>query len=213
MIKRSTWITLIILVLLVAGYLIIRSRGSTNEVNSAPTATAISYLITPEDGTLQSLRISDLQSHTTKLQRDTQGTWIITQPEVANADISKAGAIESQVQALRIVTVVENALNPQDVGLDSPKYTIELTFSGGNHHLIEVGAATPINNGYYVRFDSGTVYVVAEDGIDSLANLITTPPYEPTSTPSSTMEISPTSTLDTETPSETSTLAPVSPTP
>ncbi len=75
------------------------------------------------------------------------------------------------------------------MGLDKPAYTIQVTIIGGAQHIIEVGNQTPTGSGYYVRFDEGAISVISKDGIDSLANLISTPPYPATSTPDQTLTL------------------------
>ncbi len=214
MIRRSTWVMLVVLVLVIAGYFIFRARSSATPTGQTPTVTANSFLITQADGTLQALHLSDQAGHATQMQRDTSGNWVITLPQPGNADPSMAGAFESQVEALRIVSILTNELNPQDAGLSVPTYTIRLTFNGNIQHVLEVGTLTPSSSGYYVRFDSGTIYVIAKDGIDSLANLITSPPYAPTETPTLTIIPTGSTTPETTTPTlETGTPLPVTSTP
>jgi hypothetical protein len=183
MIKRSTWIMLVVFALVIAVYFIIRSRPSASATELTPTPIGSNFLITLADGTLQSLRINDKENHITQMQRDTSGAWIITQPTPGNADQSLAGAALTQIDALRIITILDNQLILKDAGLDIPSYTIELIFANGKQHLLEVGSRTPTNSGYYVRFDSGKIYVISQDGIDALVNLITAPPYPATETP------------------------------
>ncbi len=59
-----------------------------------------------------------------------------------------------------------------------------MTFVSGVSHKIEVGNLTPTSSGYYVRFDGGKIYVIEQSGIDALLNLLTTPPFPATATPS-----------------------------
>jgi len=207
MIKRSTWLMLVLFGLVIAGYFFFRGRIST--IFSVPTPTAINYnyLIIQADGTLENLRIYDNNYHTTQLQRDTSGTWFISQPKTGQADQSLAGAAETQVGALKVLTTLNSQLNLKDIGLDFPSYTMKLAFSSGKQHIIEVGISTPTGSGYYVRFDEGSIYVISKDGIDALVNLVTSPPYLATETPIPTLE----STV-TYTPA-TSTAVPVTPTP
>jgi hypothetical protein len=207
MIKRSTWLMLVLFGLVIAGYFLFRGRIST--IFSVPTPTAINYnyLITQTDGTLENLRIYDNNYHATQMQRDTSGTWFISQPKTGPADQSLAGAAETQVGALKVLTTLNSQLNLKDIGLDFPSYTMKLAFSSGKQHIIEVGISTPTGSGYYVRFDEGSIYVISKDGIDALVNLVTSPPYPATETPIPTLE----STV-TYTPA-TSTAVPVTPTP
>src|SRR5258706_553103 len=44
--------------------------------------------------------------------------------------------------------------------------------------------ATPTNSGYYVRLDNGKIRIAGLSGIDALTNLIVSPPYLNTPTPS-----------------------------
>ena len=69
------------------------------------------------------------------------------------------------------------------LGLAVPAYTIDLGFVNGTTHKIEVGVLTPTSSGYYVRFDGGKIYVIEKSGIDSLVNLLTSPPFPATATP------------------------------
>src|SRR5450759_4518972 len=196
MIKRPTWILLIILALVLVVYFVINNQTSTTSASTTPTAGVNTFLITPSDGTLQVLRIIDAQDHIFQMQRDTSGTWVVTLPTPGTADQSLAGAAETQVGALRIVTTLDNQLNLGDAGLDSPAYTIELTFVSGLKHVIQIGTLTPTNSGYYVRYDTGSLYVVSPSGIDALLNLLTAPPFPPTGTPLPTIEVTATPTLE-----------------
>ena len=200
MIKRPTWILLVILVLVIVAYFVIKSRLSATSTQPTPIALGNNFLITQADGTLQSLRIYDKQNRIVQMQRDTSGTWILTLPTPGAADQSLAGAAETQIGALRIVTTLDNQLNLIDAGLDSPSYTLELTFVSGLQHVIQVGTLTPTNSGYYVRDDAGNLYVVSQPGIDALLKLLTAPPFASTGTPAPTIEETATPTLELATP-------------
>ena len=188
MIKRSTWIMLLVLCLAVGAYFLVRAKKSTKQTDITPTPTGIGYLITPADGTLQTLRINDAQKHITEMERDTSGNWVISLPLPGPADLSAAGAAETQIGALRIVSQLDNQLNLKDAGLDVPVYTLTLTFRGGTQHVIEIGNLTPTTSGYYVRFDKQYNYVIGQDGIDALTKLISSPPYAATETPPATFD-------------------------
>jgi hypothetical protein len=202
MIKRPTWILLIILALVLVVYFVIKNQTSTTAASTTPTTGVNTFLITPSDGTLQVLRITDAQDHIFQMQRDTSGTWVVTLPSPGTADQGLAGAAETQVGALRIVTTLDSSLNLADSGLSTPVDTIELTFVNNLKHVIQVGNLTPSGNGYYVRFDAGNLYVVSQAGIDALLILLTAPPFPATETPVP-------SNQETVTP----TLVPVTPTP
>jgi hypothetical protein len=203
MIKRPTLILLVILILVVVAYIVLKNRTGLTASQSTPTTAGNTYLISQTDGTLQVLRISDSQNHTFQMQRDTSGTWVITQPSTGSADQALASAAETQVGALRVVTTLDNQLSLSDVGLDIPSYTLEFTFTGNLKHVIQVGVLTPTSSGYYVRFDGGNLYVISQSGIDSLLKLLTAPPFPATETPFPTNEATITQTLELVTPQPT----------
>jgi hypothetical protein len=200
MIKRPTWILLVILALVIVAYFMIKSHTAATSTEPTPTALGNNFLITQADGKLQRLHIFDNQNRIFQMQRDTSATWIITFPTPGAADQSLAEAAATQVGALRIVTTLDNQLNLGDAGLDSPLYTIELTFSSGIQHVIQIGTLTPTNSGYYVRYDAGNLYVISQSGIDALLNLLTTPPFPATATPVPTVAETATPTLEVATP-------------
>jgi hypothetical protein len=212
MVKRPTWILLIILALAIGAYFLIKNRPLKSS-QSTPTATGNTYLVTKADGTLQSLRIDDNQGNVVQLQRDPSKVWVLAAPTPGEADQALAGAAETQVGALRIVTTLETIPDLSVVKLDSPAYTIVLMFDSGIQHKLEVGDLTPTGSGYYVRYDNGKVYVISQSGIDSLLNLLKAPPYPATPTPAVTDTPSLTPTLEVVPPTETSTSGTVSPTP
>jgi len=196
MIKRPTWILLVILMLVIVAYFVVKNRASATSTEPTRVGLGNDYLITQADGILQSLRISDNQTRIVQLQRDFNGRWILTLPAPGAADQSLAGAAETQIAALRIVTTLDDQLNLEEAGLDFPSYTIELTFVSGLTHVIEVGALTPTKSGYYISFDAGSLYIVSQSGIDALENLLTAPPFAPTETPSPSIEEMVTPTLE-----------------
>ena len=200
MIKRPTWILLILLALVMIAYFAIKRLTSVTSTESTPTPLGNNFMVTQADGKLENLRINDKQNHIVQLQRDNSGTWVVTLPIPGTADQALAEAAETQVDALRIVTTLDNTLNLVEAGLDSPAYTIELTFVSGIKHVIQVGILTPIKSGYYVRYDRGNVYVVSQSGIDALLNLLTSPPFPATETPVPTFEATTTLTLEVATP-------------
>jgi hypothetical protein len=187
MVKRPTWILLAVLALVVGVYYILQNHPL-KKVEPTPTTTGDDLLISQADGALQSLRIYDKKGNNFQMQRDLSKSWVITAPQSGVADQGLAGAAETQVGALRIVTALETSPEPSVVGLDNPNSTLELRFTNGKSHKIEVGNVSPTGSGYYVRYDGGKVYVISQSGIDALLNLLTAPPYPATPTPSMTPE-------------------------
>jgi hypothetical protein len=182
MIKRSTLFMLVIFIITFAVYLLLRSRISTTSIVATPTPTINELLITPADGKLETLRIVDNDHHETQIQRGITGLWEISLPRLGTVDQSLAAAAETQVGALKVVSRLNTSPELKDIGLDLASYTLTLIFTGGKQHILEIGASTPTRSGYYVRVDGGSIFIISQDGINALVNLITSPPYAPTET-------------------------------
>jgi hypothetical protein len=183
MIKRPTWILLVLLALFLVAYFLLDNRRNSSATGSTPTALKDNYLFSTVDGTLKSLKIIDKDKHFFQMQRDSTGTWMITLPTNGAADQGLASAAETQVGALRILTTLDDRFNLTDTGLDFPSYTVELTFRNNFKHVIEVGNLTPIGNGYYVRLDGKEIHVISQAGIEALVSMIYSPPFPATETP------------------------------
>jgi hypothetical protein len=182
MIRKPTWILLILLALTIGAFFFFKDRP---KGSGKPTETTqpITYLITDADGTLQSLQMTDPEGNKVRMQRDMSSKWIMTSPRTAEADQSQAGAAQIQIGALRIVAKLETPPDPNATQLANPVAIIETSFSTGKQHTLEVGGLTPTSNGYYVKFDGGKVYVVSQSAIEALLNFLKTPPYPATPTP------------------------------
>ena len=182
MIKRPTWIVLILLVLALGGYFFLRSHPQKSGTPT-PTAAGSTFLLPANGPKLRSIRINDQQNNVSLIERDSSGNWNVILPTRAPADQGAAEAAETQVGALSIVTKLATTPAQTAMGLDTPADVIKLVYQDGTQHTIEVGSKTPTGSGYYVRFDGKSLYVISMDGIDPLLQMLSSPPYVPTATP------------------------------
>ncbi len=189
MVKKPTIFLLLILGLIIVAYLLINRQASLSKEEITPTVQGNDLLITEEEGSLQSIHISSSNDQYFQMQRDTSGAWIITLPSTGIADQSLAGAAETQVGALRIISRIENQNNLKDFGLAEPADTLEFAFSSGAQRVFRVGSLTPTNSGYYLLDDKENLLVVSRSGIDALLRLLVSPPFLPTETSVPTVEV------------------------
>jgi hypothetical protein len=188
MVKRPTLILLLILGLIIIAYVLLNRQASLTKQDTTPTEQGSDLLISAEEGLLQSVHISSSNGQSFQMQRDTSGAWIITLPSAGIADQSLAGAAETQVGALRIISRIENHNNLKDYGLSEPSETLEFTYSSGRQRVFRVGSLTPTNSGYYLLDDKENLLVVSKAGIDAMLNLLISPPFPPTETSIPTIE-------------------------
>lgn len=195
--KRTTWILLALLVVVLGVYFLLKYIPvKSNAVN--PTPTNPIYLLSAADGILVSLEVEDDQKNIVQVERESAGVWYLTKPVRAAADQGKVGAAETQVGTLRIAASFVTPPDLAAAGLLNPVYIIRLGYASGTIHTLAVGGLAPTGRGYYVRFDQGSVYILNQAGIDALVRLAASPPFEPTAT--LTLELTSTTPPEAETP-------------
>ncbi len=206
MIRRSTWIVVVLALALVAFAFYWNQRKAQQAASVTPTAVAgASGASTPlfgsAEGTPTDIKIQDSTGKSVEIARNDSGVWVLKAPTDAPADQGSAEAAATQLAALRVISSVQLGLDV--VGLDKPSYTIIVT-SGGKKHTLAVGAETPIQDGYYTSLDGGPIRIVDKQGLDALFPMLSQPPYAATLTPAVTpTEPAPTVTMTpgvTETP-------------
>ncbi len=210
MIRRNTWILLVLLVALVGVSYYLSNQKAKQAAAATPTA-GPSSLFGAAEGNPTDIKIENTLGNSVEIARDATGTWVVKAPTAAPANQGDAEAAATQVGALRVLAGVQLGLDV--VGLDKPADTITITFSGGKSHKLEVGSVTPIQDGYYVQLDGEKPQIVDKPGLDALLGLLTTPPYLATLTPVA--SDTPTAIPETPTPEVTSTptAAPITATP
>lgn len=185
--RRSTLVILLLFVITVGAYFYLKNRTQLEEsadsaVTLEPTV-EVSYLFTAEDGVPAGIRLEAQTGEVVELARNAENAWEIIEPSAAAADQGSAEAAASQITTIRISDRVPN-LNPREVGLELPSYTLMVRFKQDVERIAEIGVVTPTESGYYVRIDDEIV-IVNRSGIDALIGLLTNPPYAETLTPTS----------------------------
>jgi hypothetical protein len=202
MIRTSTVVYIILLLVLVGAYFYLKNRDQTTETEATaePSAEVTqAYLFPAEDGTPTSIRIEAKTGGTVEVARDADNAWALNEPVEAKADQAAAEAAASQVTTMRILDTVPD-VDPKIVGLEEPEYVLTIKFTSGGERTVEVGVITPTESGYYVRDEEGEVVIVSRDAIEPLIGLLDNPPYLETPTPdTATLEAS-TPPMETATP-------------
>lgn len=193
LIPVGTWIVLIVFAFIVFAAIYIKRDNEQKAAEATPTAES-AYVI-PPNGTVTGIEVQPKGGDAVKIERNDKNVWALTLPSKTEADQGLSEAAASQVTALKVDTELEKGKDPSIFGLSDPAYVITITFEGGKTSTLEIGDITPSQNGYYVRLDKGSMFVVGKSGIDALTNLVTAPPY--LNTPTATATETP---LPTETP-------------
>jgi hypothetical protein len=201
-VRTGTWVTLLVLVAVIAGALLI-NRNSEATAEAEITPTEAETFVFDSGALVTSIEVRSLTADPVKIERNAENAWVLSQPDEAEADPALAEAAATQISALKIVSEIEG--DASIFGFDEPTYTINIEFDNGEKHSLEVGDSTPTNSGYYVRLDETKMLILSLSSIDALTTLAAFPPYLftptppatatpllPTETPASTPEASPT---------------------
>jgi hypothetical protein len=193
MVRRSTWILLIIFALLV-GFAWLFQRYQANKADNVATITPTTapvklYSLTITE--VNNINITDSAGNSIDLYRDPVSfNWAITDVPVDQGDSFQIESVSSQLLSIQVQETLTQSLPLDSFGLVRPAYTITMTSSDGTQVVTFVGSPTAIGYGYYVRVDSGPVVIVDKVVMDDVLNLLTNPPLLPTATP----EVTPTGT-------------------
>jgi hypothetical protein len=185
MIRRSTVVYIVILLIVAGAYFYLKFRKEpVADVSLTPEATEqVIYLFTAEQGIPTSIQIQSNTGQSVEVARDAESVWVLSQPTEAKAEQGAAEAAATQVSTMRILDKVTN-VDPKIIGLDNPEYVLTVKFNSKVERTVNIGVVTPSESGYYVQDASGgDVVIVSKSAIDALLMLLTNPPYLETLTP------------------------------
>ncbi|MBI2759543.1 MAG: DUF4340 domain-containing protein [Chloroflexi bacterium] len=213
MIRRNTWILLVVLAALIGLSFYLQNQKTKQAAQATPTQ-GTTTLFTADSGLPTDIKIESSTGQSVEVARNASNVWVVKAPTEAAADQASAEAAATQVGALNVMGDVQLGLDV--VGLAKPSYTVTLTFTGGKTHKLIIGSITPIQTGYYARLDAGAVQIIDKQGLDALFTMLTNPPFAATATPASTAtpietstpEITPASATETPSVTETATKSP-----
>jgi len=180
--RAGTWIAVLLLIALIGLSFYLNSEKEKSVIADATPLSEPVAMFNTEDGPVSSIEIQPADGEAVKVARNVENVWAVEMPIAAEADQGLAEAAATQVSALQVLSQIENA-DPEIFGLENPAFVIALEFQSGDKHTLEVGDATPINSGFYVRLDNGRIMIANLDGISSLLQLVYSPPYLNTPTP------------------------------
>lgn len=186
MVRRTTWIVLLIFGLLVLfAWLFPRLQSNKAEgtAPASPTATVAKlYDLTVS----QMVRISIVNSSgdTIEFKRDPESTsWVIKGLPAEQADSSKIESVSTQLLSLQAIDTLTQPPPLDSIGLANPAYTITMVTTDGKQIATYVGSISAIGTGYYIRVDTGPVVIVDNVIMDDVLKLLKEPPVMATPTP------------------------------
>jgi hypothetical protein len=173
MIRRSTWVLLIIFLLALAGLLFLSRRPQGLKViqDATPTAAPITFLdYTSEDVARLTIQPKGLPAFT--LERSPQTLWQHLAVDPRPLDPAKVEELVATIPTLQAQSQLDAAPPDSATGLQSSPILITLEFKDGHKTTVRFGNLTPTSSGYYAQVDSGPVVVLNKTSFDNLSPLM-----------------------------------------
>jgi hypothetical protein len=175
MVRRTTWIILVIFLGLLAFSLYWQNRNKDNQGEVIPSPVVQSLLDIKTDE-ISTLRIEDERGGAVELKHVEGNGWILVVPKSEATDSNAVDGMVNQFVSLDVISTIDPAPPDDATGLKNPEYQIHLRLKDGRKMIINVGVQTATGSGHYVKVDDGFVKVVDKFGLEAATNLIYQPP-------------------------------------
>ena len=182
MIRQSTWIVLIVFVLVV-GAAILVEKTPYFQPKPTPTSTTAPSLYS---GTPVAFTLTESNGFTTSAKLQDNKTWVALQPLNGPVDQGQMAELISQIQGIAVVATLPTPPPASASGLQTPTDTITITDSTNQQHVLKIGSKTPTSSGYYVQLDQNNPVIVDTSTIDRIIQILSGVGATPTPTSSPT---------------------------
>lgn len=186
MVRRTTWVMLLVFgVLVLFGWLFQRYQSSKTEntATTTPGATTVN-LYNLNASQVVEIKISSSSGKVIDFTRDPGSTnWVIKDLPAEQADSFQIESVSSQLLSLSAIDILTQSPPLDSIGLSNPSYNISMVTADGKQIVTYVGSVSAIGTGYYIRVDSGPVVIVDKVSVDNIVKLINEPPVLATATP------------------------------
>lgn len=209
MIRRTTWITLAVFIVLL-GFAIwwTNFRPERPEDVALATPTPL-WSLTAADVAM--LRVEDPTSgEAVELHRDADEFWVLVEPVAGAADVSRVESAVSWLEAPVPTRTLDQVDDLALYGLTEPRRVVEVALKDGSSLILNVGREAPTGSVAYVRVDDRPeIHTMSIYALDTVLDLLSEIPLlAPTPTSTSIPTEVPTETEATETPTVEATATP-----
>jgi hypothetical protein len=167
MVKKSTWIIIIIFLVLVVAMLLIE-KYPVGPFLGDPTSTPQPVIIESIDfSQVTKIHISG-DTGTVELEKS-DGSWFVIGESFAEASTEKVDELIYILEKLDSKASLDPSTPLDTLGLVNPNQVISLETGSGSIYSISIGAETPTGSGYYAQLNAGTPQIISTYAGTSLA--------------------------------------------
>jgi hypothetical protein len=172
MFRRSTWVLLIIFILIFTLTVFVEKNPTLTAGLRTPTATAYPKLLgelLAEN--IQSIEITPATGKPFSVKRNNDQSWSIPN-ESQPVDNGKVEQLLTSLADLKIYTILDSSMSKDAIGLTKSPLTIAYDKSDGSTKTIKIGQVTPTQSGYYVQVDNDSPIVIDKSALDPIIDLL-----------------------------------------
>ena len=184
MIKRSTWIILVIFVTL-TGVVLIYQREKESELKDEglgmfgefeqPNSVKPVFQI-PTGEVILGLYLEDVAGRSLEIDRENPEVEWMFGSQDGDVDQDRINQILYQIESLAINQELDSAIDFEMIGLIEPAYKLRISISNGGVFTLLIGNVTITNTSYYAQLTGSNPIVIDRYSLDGMINLLDNPP-------------------------------------
>ena len=176
MIRRTTWIILLVFLVILGGGLYFQKYQSDKQAQVTPTSEFKVLFPGVDKSQIAAFEMDDSRERKLVVAKDQSGSWAVAGYTAADTDPTGIDDMLTQITSLSVMSDLEAAPASDVIGLTTPAYIIKVTFEDGQQKNVYIGKLTPTKRGYYTRLEESNPVVVGKYAVDKLTNLLDKPP-------------------------------------
>ena len=174
MIRKGTWIVLVVFIVLLGGALYL-NQHPIPQVNAG----ASTPLPTAPPALLEGWQAADITSMDIKgdagdlgLVQSVDGGWKLIPDSTRPVNAGQVENLRSQLATLRPDLALDTGISLADLGLVTPTNILTVQNKAGQKVVIRIGKLTPTGSGYYAQVGSNTPVVINKSAMDAVLGLL-----------------------------------------
>ncbi len=199
MVRKQTWILLIIFALLLGATFYLQKNPLPKNEALTPSPTSAPRLLQGwESSDIAWMELKEGQGSSIQIEQDKTGNWTLGDKGKEKVETGQAEQLRTEIAEMRTIAALPADYQLEAVGLQSPTRTLTIRDTKGKQITINVGSTDPTESGYYVQVASQAPVVVDKYTLDGIVDLFNKALPTPTPEPET-----PTATADPQLPTQT----------
>jgi hypothetical protein len=175
MIKKPTWILLIIFLLALGSAVFLdKNPGITAGLHTSTPTLYPNLLSGFSSASASSIEFTPTQGEHILIEKKADNSWEIKGLE-KTASQGKIEQLLTNISDLKIFAVMASGLKLDEVGLSQNPALLKIEYISGQGKLIKIGKLTQTDSGYYAQVDDGPILVISKFGLTSVLDMLNPP--------------------------------------